>query len=287
MSCGQQVAMAQPAGRPVERPAAHGVAPVPVPIPLGHPGQPKENKWLWPAAIGLAALLALLIGAVVYLKAPGSKPVAHLAAPGKNAPVPLMAGRPTMPKDIYDWLDHLRQTEDMKNELSGKQQSQLMVEFTKLNGLGGAYGMLDKQGNLDTDQLNSPTQTFADKIGDLRAPWRDVIKYFESMPPPAECQDLAQTYDHALDEVSGQMGDLADIITSPGDTTTMVDKLTKMQGASTGTIDKYLTVSDDEVAQICNKYNTKKWFKITNGPAMPMSSGLGGGTIPSVPTAPN
>jgi hypothetical protein len=282
MSCGQQVAMAQPMGRPVERPAAHGVAPVPIPIPL-----PRQNKWLWPAAIALAALLALLIGWAVFLKAPGNKIIANLSAAGHTAPVPLMAGRPTMPKDIYDWLDHLRQTEDMKNELAGKQESQLMIEFTKLNGLGGAYGMLDKQGNLDPDQLNSPTDTLASKIGDMRAPWRDVIKFFESDPPPAECQDLAHTYDQALDEVSGEMGDFADMLSNPGDSQSLVDKLTKMQGQSTGTIDKYLSVSDDMVSQLCNKYNTRKWFKITNGPGMPMSSGMGGGTMPSLPTAPN
>jgi hypothetical protein len=287
MSCGQQVAMAQqPANRPVERPAAHGVAPVP--IPLGHRQQTRANKWLWPAAIGLAALLALLIGAAVFLKAPGSRVATHLSAGANNAPIPLMAGKPTMPQDIYDWLDHLRQTEDMKNKLAGQQESQLMIEFTKLNGLGGAYGMLDKNGNLDTDQLNSPATTLADKIGDMRGPWRDVIKFFESMPPPTECQDLAHTYDQALDEVSGEMGDFSDMLSTSGsDLNAMVEKLTKMQGQSTGTIDKYLSVSDDMVSQLCNKYNTRKWFKITSGPGMPMSSGMGGGTLPTLPSSPN
>ena len=279
----RQQPVPQPAARRVEMPNRPGVpAPVGVPVPVHAPAD--KNKFLWAIVVALLVILALLIGAAAFLRAPGKQVTANISAGASPKAVPLMAGKPTMPQDIYDWLDHLRQTEDMKNKLTGEQMSKMMVEFTKLNGLGGAYGMLDKKGNLDPDQLNSPTDTFAGKIGDMRADWRGVIKFFEAMPPPPECEDLAHTYDQALDEISGEMGDFQDMLSNSGsDSTSMVDKLNKLQGQSTGTIDKYLGVSDDMVSNLCQKYNTKKWFKITTGPGLPMSSSIGGGTLPSLP----
>jgi hypothetical protein len=220
----------------------------------------------------------------------GKPSSAPLTAKGAGSgPVPLSVGRATMPKDVYDWLDHLRQTEDKKNELTKEQTSQLMIEMTKLNGLGGAYGMLDDKDNLDPDKMQDPKQRLGEKLGDLREPWRDLIKYFESVPPPAECQDLAHTYDQALDEVSGEIGDLGDALggDSGSDPQDMITKLQKLQGQSTGTIDKYFSVSDDMVTSICNKYNTNKWFKIEADQSSTLNSGLGGlGGMSGIPTPP-
>jgi len=281
MFCGQQMA-----AKRVEVPGARMQPAYPAPGYV--PAPASQNRWLWPAVIAAVLLLAALGGAAYLLSSgkPAAVPLTARATPG---PVPLTVGRPTMPQDIYDWLDHLRQTEDKKNALSKDQSSKMMFEFTKLNGLGLAYGSVDKEGNLDPDKLESPTQSLGEKIGDLREPWRDLIKFFESVPPPAECTDLAHTYDQALDEVSGEMGDLGDALGgnsngTPADPQEMIAKLTKLQGQSTGTIDKYFSVSDDMVASLCNKYNTSKWFKIEADSGTPLSSGMGGLTPPPVKT---
>jgi len=237
---------------------------------------------MWWVGLGLLAILAALITAMGMLKTSvkQSAPPLAVQAPPPTAP-PLQVGKPTMPKDIHDWLDHLRQTEDMKNALSLKQESDLMQELTLLNGLGAARGMYDdKAKQLDPDSDKSPVQGEKDKIGDLVEPWRDVIKFFESVPPPTECQNLANTYDQALDEVSGQMRDIQDILTkSDQDSASTVDKLTKLQGTSTGTIDKYFALADDGVSQICDKYQTAKWFKIKAD----VGNGMSGSGMPQVP----
>src|SRR5579859_1872689 len=112
MHCGQQLAV----GRPVERPSgyqqpAYSGVPAAVPVPI------RTNKWLWPTVGVLALLLAALIGVVAHLVSAAKPSGPHLVAQGSAGPVPLAVGKPTMPKDIYDWLDHLRQTEDRKNAL--------------------------------------------------------------------------------------------------------------------------------------------------------------------------
>jgi hypothetical protein len=197
-----------------------------------------------------------------------------------------------MSKEMYDWLDHLRQTEDRKNQLSSDQTAKMMVEFTKLNGLGLAYGSLDEKGNLDPDKLESPTEALGQKVGDLREPWRDVIKFFESVPPPADCLTLAHVYDDALDEVAGEMGDLGDAITQggnagPSGAEDMVSKLEKLQGQSGDTIDKRFSTADDMVADLCNKYNTSKWFKIKADGGSPLSAGMSGIPTPTIKTDSN
>lgn len=275
MNCGQQIA-----AKRVETPGAFRQ---PQPVPVYGPVPHRQNKWLWPAIIGAVVLLGCL-GAAAFLMSQGKQSSAPLTVKGSQRPVPLAVGRATMPQDIYDWLDHLRQTEDKKNELSREQTSKVMIEMTKLNGLGGAYGSLDNNDNLDPDKLQDPKERLGEKLGDLRDPWRDLIKYFESVPPPAECVDLARTYDQALDEVSGEMGDLGDALGNSGgsDPQDMITKLQKLEGQSTGTIDKYFSVSDDMVANLCNKYNTTKWFKIQADPGSSMTSGMG--SLSGIPT---
>jgi hypothetical protein len=277
MSCGLPLA-----GKRVETPRGYQ-QPAYQPVPAYGPPVAK-NKWLVPALVG-ALLLLLCLGGAAFLMSAAKPAGPPLTARASAGPVPLTVGKPTMPQDVYDWLDHLRQTEDKKNELSKDQESKLMIELTKLQGLGGAYGSVDEKGTLDPDKLENPSTTLANRLGDLRAPWRELIKFFESVPPPQECADLAHSYDQALDEVSGEMGDLGDILGGGGENynpTDTVAKLEKMEGQSTGTIDKYFSVSDDMVSNICNKYNTRKWFKIQADVTSPLSAGMGNFTMPPI-----
>jgi hypothetical protein len=280
MSCGQPIAVRRvegPAGAPYQQPVHPALSPYAIYAPK------KQNKWLWPTVLAMLVLLALLIGLMANLRTVAKGSASPLSAVAKGSAPPLTTGLVTMPQDVHDWLDHLRQTEDMKNKLESQQNSQLMIEFSKLNNLGGVYGMVDKNGTLDPDSLNSPSDSIGTTVKDMKAPWADVILFFESVPPPAECQNLAHTYDQALDEVRGAMGDIGDILdTSSTDPNGMVQKLTKLQGQSSDTIDRSFKQSDQMVSEICDKYNTRKWFVIKTDVGTPMSAS-GGGLLPSVP----
>lgn len=279
MHCGQAIAAPrteQPKGVPAPQYAA-------VPGYAGAITRPKQNRWIWVLAMALLAIFAGLLGALSMLKTTAKINAPQLAVRGSVQAPPLAIAKPTMPQDVYDWLEHLRKTEDRKNELTLNQMPAIMTEFTLQQGLGGARGAYDNQGNLNLDDLKSPTGAAANTIGDLEQPWRDLIKFFESVPPPDECKDLANTYDSALDETAGEMHDLQTIL--QGSDASMqanadaLQKVTQMTGQSGATIDKHFSLSDDMVAQICDKYRTRKWFSIKADVGSSVA-------VPSVPSAP-
>ena len=266
MHCGQALA----APRTESPVAVHAVT----------PAAPAKNKWFWPAVIGLLIAIGMLVSVASFLMAKAKTTGPGLQAAATTPTAPLTTGYATMPPDIRAWLDHLRETEDRKNKLVNDQSSLIVVEFTKLNNLGAATGALDNNGNLDPENMRSPSEVENEKLKALRPAWRDLIQFFESMPPPPECTDLAHTYDRALDEVSGEIGDLGDILSgSQTDPTKAIQTLTNLQGKS-APIDQSFSLSDSMVGQICDKYHTAKWFSIKADAGSPLSMGGAGGLLP-------
>ena len=235
-------------------------------------GHPPQKRWFWPTVIGLLALIAILGGGLALLMARGKNPPLQATGTGA-APPPLTATATTMPPDIRAWLDHLRETEDRKNKLVSDQTAVVMTEYTKLNGLGAAAGALDSNGNLDPENMKSPSEAEAQKMKDLRPAWGELIQFFESMPPPPECTSLAHTYDSALDEIRGEMGDVVDIVNQSQDNSDQsLKSLMGLQGKSTP-IDGHLSLADKMVGEICDKYNTARWFSIRADAGSPLSLG--------------
>lgn len=283
MRCGAPVVRAE-APQPASRAAA---APLPIPIPVGALAMPaprKSNGFL-PFAVVIAAIVAVLLlglAASGALRKAASNDGDSLRVQGK-APTPVLAKQAQapaqMPQDVRDWLEHLRRIEERKNKLNSQELAQLQVFSAKFQALGPAAGLLSGTG--DEEDNNNPEVPVKSQITDLASPWKQLVKDFQAVPPPPECQRLADEYFAGLNEIPGMMNDVQGVIDSvsqmasgnaPTDSNSpsadqqakgALDKAYSMQGTSGTSIDAHFSSSDNMLGQICNQYNTPKWFSIT------------------------
>ena len=255
---------------------------------------------------GIVALIAL-VAALVFgmrafngLSAHGGTPQDPLLTKNAQAPKPILQAnanqgppvlnrddrRPEqvkMPQDVFDWLKHLERCEAMKVSISGDQAAEVSVWMQKFGVLGAGMGLMDPYDQSSEREGDEEPSGYAKgKINNLRPRWEELIAFFRSVPPPAECRPIANDFDRAISEIPGMMGDLGDILNSAAeDPQSALQKVKKIQNSSYGDIDIYFGRCDQKVSQICNKYNTHKWFNIKTdvlaGGMMGKFGGIGGG----------
>lgn len=267
---------AQPA-----QPAAAAAAPMPAPMVT-----PIRNTQAMPYIVmGLVVLVVFLLGwGVSNALQVRAQTEPTLQAP-RQVKTDLMATTqptPGMPPSVHDWLEHLRRTEEQKNRLNAEQVASLKMFTAKFEALGPAAGLLSNDG--DDDNTN-PAVPVEKMTTDMVEPWKKLIKDFQSVPPPPECQPLADEYFSALNEIPAEMSDIQNLLenltqsmtnANSGETDANKDALKNaqtMQGKSKESIDSHLINSDEMLGEVCDKYHTRKWFSIT--------SDLGGGLLNS------
>lgn len=247
-----------------------GLGPVearPAPAPF------KHSSIIPIAGVTAALLLVMLVGlyASGLLRATAAEPDSTLRV-AANQPQPSLikpaASQPGMPSVIREWLDHLRRIEERKNQLHARQAAQMKIFLTKYQALGGAAGLMGESGDPE-DQAN-PSLPAMEQFDMLDEPWKDLIKEFEAVPPPPECQALADNYFRALSEIPGMIGDVQRLLQSldeaaAGSTAAaqaVLEQAYSSQGSSYGNIDAYFANADEQLDQICERFNTPKWFDI-------------------------
>lgn len=242
------------------------------------PVQQKKSPWgKIAAALAVVTLIALGFLAAKLLNKTGEDPGPVLTKKGEDAPIlqakgedkPMLqtnAEAPAeMPPDVLRWLQHLERIEKHRGTLARAGLANLMVMAQTAQ-----YG-LDLEGlkALATGDPDIPEPaTSADKVAESSAKtkeeWRALRADFDSLPPPAECQTIADSYGHALDETGGMIGDVLDAVAlSKEDTQKALQSLYAMQNTSKS-IDEYGNAADGKVADICNKYSKRKWFSISS-----------------------
>lgn len=264
--------------------------------------QRKKNVVIASVIAGIVIVLAAFAGFRAFgnlgaqggspnpaLNARGNTPRQVLQANSKLPPPVLNKGdeqkKPvTMPADVYDWLKHLERCEAMKIEITGDQQAEMMTFLTKLNTLGAGIGLMDpydQSGENEGDQ--GPDTYTKGKILDMRPRWMELIAFFNSKKPPAECQPLANDFNQAIGEIPGMAGDIADVLNTVGtNPQAALEKLQKSKNKSNSGIDRYFARADEKLTRICNKYNTNKWFNIktdVGGGMLGSFGGLGAGAL--------
>lgn len=184
----------------------------------------------------------------------------------------------TMPADVLDWLKHLERCEAMKIEITGDQQAEAMTYLTKLNTLGAGIGLTDPYDQSSDGEEDKGPETYTKgKILDMRPRWMELIRFFNSKKPPAECLPLANDFNQAIGEIPGMAGDLADVLNSvSSDPQAALQKVQKMKNQSNGGIDRYFARADEKLGRICKKYDTNKWFNIKTDIGGGMLSSFGG-----------
>lgn len=187
-----------------------------------------------------------------------------------------------MPKDVEDWLRHLQKCERMKQELTDKQSGDLK-DIAVQAGIGGLTEDLVKQ--ITDPDAPMPENPMWDKIREavskMGPEWKELKGYFDSVPPPLECQPIANSYDEGLAELPATMNELVMTIENVGKPGHLDDEqrsqareeANRIRRSHKSTIDQSFSRTDQGVADVCRKYGVIKWFSIDAG------GGGGGGGV--------
>lgn len=278
-----------PAQQPVA--ATAPVAPGPAAYAPPPPFVPKKANW---ALIGISlAIVAVLagIGTGTLLMARKDNPTGVLGANaaktddvlearGSGTPDMLRAEQeiPTvtevkpqpgekMPDDVREWLRHLERTEAERRRLTTSQLGELTAMAFQMKGAGALEAlqsvMNDPEGN---QEMELPANKVHESSERLRAKWGTLSDFFNSKQPPAECVSIKNSYEIALRETRAMVLDIMDVLVQAGepgaDPQALVAKLMGMKGSS-GTIDEAGKMTDGQVQEICDKYETRKWFYVS------------------------
>lgn len=308
--CGQALAPARPAPTQMPTQMPTGMPREPHAAAAAHAGvaslqndfdaQRKRSLIFGAGIAGILLVMGLIFGfkALGNLGAQGGKPDPSLNAAG-NLPAPVLQSRSNlpapilnrgderpeplkMPADVLDWLKHLEKCEAIKIEITGDQQVEMQTYMTKLSLLGADIGLTDPfEQTEDQEGDKSPDAYTKGKVLDMRPRWQQLITFFNSKVPPAECRPLADDFNHAIQEIPGMSGDIADILNNvASDPAAALSKVRKMQNKSNGEIDRYFLRADEKLGRICNKYNVNQWFNIkadVGGGMLGRFSSVGGG----------
>lgn len=170
-----------------------------------------------------------------------------------------------MPEDVRRWLEHLERIEKLRGKLAQKGLAQMMM-LAQTASLGMDLDGLKALANADPD--SPEPKMSSDKIAEAsqqtKADWAELKRDFASYSPPAECQKIADPYSHALDETGAMISDVLDaLVLAKDDTQAALQSLYGMQNQSKS-IDEYGNTTDGRLQDICDKYDTRKWFKISS-----------------------
>lgn len=202
------------------------------------------------------------------LQAQGAVPPSTLQSRGTGPDPTLHSTRKTMPKPIRDWLEHLARIERRKQALGSKQVEQMQLLKSTLTGAGGLTSPEDVESMTDPDYNSFPSiEKAAAMITELKPDWEQLVKDFDSYPPPPECQEIANQYGGAMDSIISTIDKVLNIVesvnlTSQGDIKGSAEEVRGVGRGHRRGIDGNFERADDLVKEVCDKYETPKWFKI-------------------------
>ncbi len=277
MHCGQMLTP----GTPRTAPQATGIPAYSPAQPLVMPDTRRRNTIL-AVVTGVLILIALLLGlnaagilhlggksdAQKALQATGSSPANILQAKGTGPDPSLKAMKKTMPDDIYNWLNHLARIEKKKQALTNKELLQARELQGELQGAGGLTSAKDVDNLSDPDYNSFPSIDKATAmIKELQPDWIALKQEFESVPPPMECKPIAEQYSIALGNIIDTFSSIEQLIGGVSLTDQAQMKSSTDQARAIGHdhrrgIDGSFEKTDSLVQDVCDKYETKKWFKI-------------------------
>jgi len=186
-----------------------------------------------------------------------------------------------MPAHILDWLKHLERTEKKRSDLATNEVSELLRQMTMLSGVGSTERVMNDLLKEGADvETSDPAKEISEQGQGHKKDWKDLIAFFDSVPPPTECVPIRNAYAQCLGETSAMYTEILNIMGSIGDDPkAAVADLMKMQGKSNDRIDVAGRQTDRQVQEICDEYDVRKWFTVNTdigGGVGAALSGLGG-----------
>lgn len=264
-------------------------------LPPGPPagyGNTARATWIG-AGISAAALTLALVGlnAAGILRLTGNRPEPTLRSTAEKAPPTTRKVQAGMPDDIRAWLEHLERIEKQRVALAKEQVRMLMIDASEFQATAYADSLKALLGE-DPGSTEIPPEYDSKKkasniVESVRPAWKSLAEEFEAVSPPEECMPIAAKYSQVLRETGAVTGDIIETMTTFGsEPSTAIDKLQGIMKSHTKQIDQPAIEVDQGVADICDKYDTRKWFDVVGNvggggslysPNMPGLGNLGGG----------
>lgn len=273
--------------------ALNGAAAAPVRTSSTPTRGASKAKW-W--AIGVGALLLMAIAFVVGMQsglitranvqAPEAPSVLEAQAPKVDAPSVLEAQPPKVdapsvleteapkppPKHVVDWLEHLRRTEERRQRIERNiaPVMSMLVQATlaRAAALGGVA-----QGDLDKAEADYEREREKLRQGyqQRQQEWAQLLQYFRSVPPPPECQTLADAYFAGLSKYITNISQIEKSLIEND-----VGGLTGMLGSVQSELNALFARADEELTRVCEQYGIRKYFAI-GAQGTELIRSLGGG----------
>ena len=226
----------------------------------------SKAKW-W--AIGVGVLLLMAIAFVVgtqsglitraNLQKPDAPSVLEAQPPKVDAPSVLETEAPKPPpKHVVNWLEHLRRTEERRRRMErnvapvmGMLVQAMVARATALGGV--AQGDLDKAEADYEREREKLRQSYQQR----QQEWAQLLQYFRSVPPPPECQTLADAYFAGLSEYITSISQIEKSLIEND-----LGALTGMLGSVQSGLDARFARADEELTRVCEQYGIRKDFAI-------------------------
>ncbi|MCC6485602.1 MAG: hypothetical protein IT209_12215 [Armatimonadetes bacterium] len=151
------------------------------------------------------------------------------------------------PADVVRYLEHLKRVEAYRQGMRDDVNPALQM-------LKSAYSVQLGLGDEDDQSAQRDLQQGYSKY--IRN-WQNLIRYFQALPPPQPCAELANTYGQALASYVQVMSTIQ-VAMSNGD----ISALLSLRGSSQMNVDRQLRASDRQLQQICDRYGIEKQFDI-------------------------
>lgn len=223
---------------------------------------------------GVAAGVVLLLGAGFALlamrgtEAPptlvqANAPTTPILPAKAEEPAPVLPAETGMPREILDWLEHLRKTDAERVSMTQQQVGAAMGKLVLHSVTSGlTQDQLFAEDGPQVEQA-SPTKAAAESFREISESCAKLTKAFNDYPPPAECADIAAQYNTALQETEQMPLELASALDSfMQNPTGAQEAVVSAMGTSKNRIDAASIRADALVQAICDKYKTRKWFDL-------------------------
>ncbi len=193
-----------------------------------------------------------------------------LSSPGQagGSSLPIPDSKRFMPDDVRRWLEHLERIERKRGDLSREHLATAITTMTALQ-LGGSMSEIEAllRGDLEGLDENQTPPTIEKATTDMESmtrAWVSLNDEFLSVPPPEECVPIRNQYDQVLRETGAMILDIVQAVDNAStDREGALQALLSMKGKSEERIGRPAERTDQGVAQICDKYETRKWFSIS------------------------
>lgn len=263
-------------------------------VSTASPAQNRSTaKWL---GIGVGVLLLMALAFVIgtqsglltqaNVKKPEGPSVLEAQPPKVEGPSVLEAQPPKIegpsvvqsespkppPKHVVDWLEHLRRTEERRQRMERNVAPVMSMLVQAMVARAAAMSGV-AQGDFDKAEADYEREREKLRQGyqQRQREWAQLLQYFQSVPPPPECQALADAYFAGLSEYITSITQIEKSLIEND-----LSGLTGMLGSAQSELDARFARADEELSRVCEHYGIRKYFAI-GAQGTELIRSLGGG----------